>query len=33
MGRKEEAKLEIEKSLVLNPEYKDTQEHYRLVMA
>lgn len=32
MGRKEEAKLEIAKSLALNPECKDTQEHYKLVM-
>jgi tetratricopeptide (TPR) repeat protein len=31
MGRKQEAKLEIEKSLALNPESKDTHEHYKLM--
>jgi tetratricopeptide (TPR) repeat protein len=31
MGRKQEAKLEIEKSLALNPEAKDTHEHYELM--
>jgi len=31
MGRKQEAKLEIEKSLALNPECKDTNEHYKLM--
>jgi tetratricopeptide (TPR) repeat protein len=33
MGKKEEAKLEINKSLALNPDCKDTQEHYKLIMA
>lgn len=32
MDRKEESKLEIEKSLALNPDCKDTQKHYKLVM-
>jgi Flp pilus assembly protein TadD len=32
MGREEEAKLEIEKSLALNPDCKDTQEHYKVIM-
>jgi tetratricopeptide (TPR) repeat protein len=31
MGKKQEAKLEIEKSLALNPECKDTNEHYKLM--
>ena len=31
MGRKQEAKLEIERSLALNPESKDTSEHYKLM--
>jgi hypothetical protein len=32
MGRKQEAKLEIEKSFALNPESKGTHEHYKLTM-
>jgi len=32
MGRKEEAKLEIRKSLALNPNCKDTQMHHKLIM-
>jgi hypothetical protein len=32
MGRKEEAKREIEKSLALNPDCKDTKEHYKLML-
>ena len=32
MGRKEESKLEIEKSLALNPDCKDTQKHYKKIM-
>lgn len=31
MGKKEEARKEIEKSLKLNPDYKDTLEHYELI--
>ncbi len=31
MGRKQEAKLEIEKSLALNPECKDANQHYKLM--
>ncbi len=33
MGRKEEAKREIEKSLSLNPDCKDTKEHYKQINA
>ena len=32
MGRKEEARREIEKSLALNPDCKDTREHYKLML-
>jgi tetratricopeptide (TPR) repeat protein len=32
MGRNQEAKLELEKSLALNPECKDAKEHYRLMI-
>jgi tetratricopeptide (TPR) repeat protein len=32
MGKKEEAKLEIEKSLALNPDCKDTQKHYEQIV-
>ncbi len=31
MGKKEESKIEIEKSLALNPDCKDTLEHYELI--
>jgi tetratricopeptide (TPR) repeat protein len=33
MGRKEEAKREIEQSLILNPDCKDTKEHYKQINA
>lgn len=32
MGRKEESKVEIEKSLALNPNCKDTQKHYKQIV-
>lgn len=32
LGRKAEAKREIEKSLALNPDCKDTKEHYKLIL-
>jgi tetratricopeptide (TPR) repeat protein len=32
MGKREEAKAEIERSLALNPECKETNEHYKLML-
>ncbi len=32
VGKREEAKAEIERSLALNPECKETNEHYRLML-